>query len=85
MCKKHNPRKIDKCMEVLIEIINSSKVWKTLSCCCGHGKYPMTIIVTSNQSPIFEVFSNKIIPRKKRFYKKDREGYYFIPEVCSKR
>ena len=30
---------------------------------------------------VFELFSGKLINRKKRFYKKDKEGYYYIPEV----
>ena len=25
----------------------------------------------------------KVIPRKKRFYRRDPDGYYFIPEVCN--
>lgn len=28
-----------------------------------------------------EIFSGTVIPRKKRFYKKDKHGIYFIPEV----
>jgi len=29
----------------------------------------------------FELFSGKIIPRKIKFYKKDKQGYYYIPET----
>lgn len=28
-----------------------------------------------------EIISQKIIPRTRNFYKKDSEGYYYIPEV----
>jgi len=31
----------------------------------------------------FEVLSKTYIPRNKKFYKKDKDGYYFIPEVSS--
>ena len=83
MCKKTdykipNPR-IDKCMKNVIEILNLHKI-KTASCCCGHGKYPMTIICSSLGSH-YELFSGKHIPRKRNFYKRDEQGYYYIPEV----
>ena len=81
MCEKHNISKIDKCMINLINLINvKCKGIKTLACCCGHYKYPITIVVT-NGNIIWELMSNKIIPRKKRFYIKDDEGYYYIPET----
>ena len=47
MCKPHNPRKIDKCMKILIENLNDyfGDDIETLACCCGHGKYNMSLIV----------------------------------------
>ena len=30
---------------------------------------------------IFDLISEVDIPRKKKFYKKDKQGYYYIPEV----
>ena len=33
---------------------------------------------------IIEICSNKEIPRKRRFYVKDKNGYYYIPEVVGK-
>jgi len=78
MCKKlkgiHN--RIDKCMKNIIKIIPG-----TFGCCCGHGKYPMTIILKNVHGEFYEAFSDKIIPRKRKFYKKDKQGYYYIPEV----
>lgn len=53
---------------------------KTLGCCCGHGKYPMTIVI-ERYGLIEEVISGKEIPRKKEFYKMDCEGFYYIPET----
>jgi len=56
-----------------------------VACCCGHGKYPMTIIISDNiEEEIRDLCSDTIIPRKKRFYKKDKQGYYYIPETIKK-
>jgi len=81
MCKYHNIQNIDKCMKPLIKYLNAINI-KTLASCCGHNKYPMTIVVKSFiRTHGFEVLSRTLIPRKKRFYKKDKHGYYYIPEV----
>lgn len=73
---------IDPCMKNLIEFINDhSNLITVLGCCCGHFRYPMTIVVKTNDGEIFDLMSNIEIPRKKRFYKKDKQGYYYIPEV----
>jgi len=37
----------------------------------------MTIVVEGR----IEVLSGIVIPRKTRFYVKDGEGYYYIPEI----
>ena len=67
---------------------NIKMLWKlgliTKSCCCGHGKYPKTVIVEvgdSNKCVYMELISGIIIPRKKRFYKRDKFGFYYIPET----
>ena len=87
MCKfkdngEHN--RIDKCMKPLIQLL-SDQGYKTIACCCGHNKYPMTIIVKPELYPEkgggFEILSSTYIPRKRKFYKKDKKGYYYIPEV----
>ena len=52
-----------------------------VACCCGHGKYPMTIIIEGINGNHFDLVSGVSIPRKKRFYKRDKQGYYYIPEV----
>jgi len=51
------------------------------ACCCGHGKYPMTIVIEDNYGEFWEIIHNKQIPRSRNFYKKDKQGMYFIPEV----
>ena len=88
MCEAHNPRVIDKCMRPLISWLNKKHC--TVACCCGHKRYSMTIVVKEgidmpvgqkNKIVYREILSQKIIPRKRRFYIKDKEGYYYIPEV----
>ena len=58
--------------------------YKTLGCCCGHGKYERSIIIEVDGLHI-EYFSQKIIPRLRRFYVRDSAGVYFIPELIEKK
>ena len=85
MCKKKQfkycPSEIDECMKEEINKMDIGFI-KTLACCCGHSKYPKTIVIEHKLTgKPFEIFSAKFIPRKKKFYKKDKQGYYYIPEV----
>lgn len=85
MCKfdkKNDARRIDPCMKNIISFLQKFKVI-TKGCCCGHGKYPATIIVDLNGTP-YEIMHNIFLSRNKRFYVKDKQGYYFIPEVVNK-
>lgn len=72
--------RIDPCLREAIKSLNSMG-FKTLACCCGHNKYTKTIVYIGKKGLFFELFSGKHIPRKKKFYKKDSYGYYYIPEV----
>jgi len=89
MCKKTNYKtpnpRIDKCMRTYIDNLNSCLIpsIKIVACCCGHGKYPMTIVVKQNMfnTEYYELITGKAIPRTRRFYKRDKQGYYYIPEV----
>ena len=73
MCEKKQFKyclsEMDDCMKKRIEELNTSGI-VTLSCCCGHGKYPMTIVVRGHgfliKSPAFEILSQTEIPRKRR-------------------
>jgi hypothetical protein len=87
MCEKKylkqgycNPR-IDDCLKEAIELLNYQG-YKTLASCCGHNKYPTTIVVKHNNK-IYEIDSGIELGKRKRnrYYKKDNEGYYYIPEV----
>jgi hypothetical protein len=85
MCKlnkKSGNKRIDPCIEKLCA--NICDCCEIVASCCGHGKYPMTILVTRYDGDIMDIVSNAIIPRKKRFYKKDKQGYYYIPETIAK-
>jgi len=80
MYRKQKKIRLDKCLRNDIYVLNSDG-HKTLACCCGHGVYPMTIICRHKNGRIYELMSNKTIPRKRNFYKMDSKGYYYIPEV----
>jgi hypothetical protein len=90
MCKKLKGcgRKIDKCMTKLIEFINTHPNVKTIACCCGHGRYNMSIIVTYKTGldgdwewGVKELLSGVELGARKKYYKQDKDGYYYIPEV----
>jgi hypothetical protein len=88
MCKKVNYKtcntRIDKCMKNICNFIDKHTEWKCIGSCCGHKKYNPSILV---QHPAYkgrfalEIFSRIPIQRKRRFYKRDKQGYYYIPEV----
>ena len=91
MCKKlpYCAWKIDPCLIEEIRLLNQDLGFKTISSCCGHGKYEPTIIVRDELGLCYELYSeiqlNAYDRRKKkqfnRYYKKDSEGIYYIPEV----
>ncbi len=76
MCKvniKSGDTRIDPCMKPILKHIHGYIV----ACCCGHGKYPMTIIKKMgfyNDPYNLEIISGKVIPRKRRFYKRDKKA-----------
>jgi hypothetical protein len=74
-------RYVDKCMKLEVRRLNKDG-FKTLGCCCGHNKYPKTMIILWN-TKIYEYYSGKNIPRTRNFYKIDKEGIYYIPEVIA--
>jgi len=88
MCKKKQfkycPSTIDKCMRQCITTLDAmsdkGKI-KVVSCCCGHGRYNKTIVVKNSIGWTWELLSGINLGRKKRFYKRDSDGYYYIPEI----
>lgn len=97
MCKfnpKNDGRRIDFCMREVIKWLNNKHL--TILSCCGHGKYNPSIIIKEcreingkREICFVEIFSGKILRIKKspfdkdpkKFYKRDKQGVYFIPEV----
>lgn len=93
MCQKHNSKgiqlgerhiRIDNCMHPLISSLRhglDSNV-ETVACCCGHGRDPPSVVVRyKDTNKHLDIFSGKEIPRTRNFYRKDNDGYYYIPEV----
>lgn len=89
MCRfnpKNDSRRIDPCMKHLVNWLKNAD-YEVVACCCGHSKYPMSVVVRFrvNGKPYYvELLSDTGIKRAKKFYKKDKQGYYFIPEVMEK-
>ncbi len=86
MCEKTNYKtpnpRIDKCMEHFVKYIQNLDCDVSIkSCCCGHNKYPMTIVAHKLFGGHIDLVSGIKIPRKRNFYKRDKYGYYYIPEV----
>ena len=88
MCEKTNYHgtsntKIDKCIRPLINFLQGED-YDTIASCCGHGRYQVTVVIKERDSfkdTFVELFTQTTILRTRRFYVKDKEGYYFIPEV----
>lgn len=89
MCdwNKYGDTRIDPCMRRLIEWFKSTD-YEVKASCCGHNVYPMTIIVmfrTNGIANYYELLSGKVIPRTRRFYRRDKRGIYYIPEVSKEK
>ena len=72
--------RLDSCIRTFIkELANSD--FNTVASCCGHNRYPLTVICEHPNRTFYDLISGKTIPRKRNFYKKDKDGFYYIPEV----
>lgn len=94
MCKKRSSVKmklptgkvirVDKCL--IPDILGLWDIgFETLGSCCGHGKYPKTIVVRDDLGNLQEAFTSIRLPRVRRFYRMDIDGFYYIPEICGDR
>lgn len=75
--------RVDRCIRHLPFIL-SIRGFNVVACCCGHGKYPLSIICrhsVEHKMVYYDLISKTDIPRSKKFYVRDANGYYFIPEV----
>ena len=77
-------KKVDRCLSDILCFINGNTSFRTLGSCCGHGRYDMSIVCRSPFGFNVDICSGKIIPRKRRFYVTDKDGYYYLPEVLKK-
>ena len=71
--KKGNPRVRDKCLKNVLQLLSELGI-RTRGSCCGHSKYPVTIVIRVGNKAV-ELFSGKEISRTKRFilYKTNRK------------
>jgi hypothetical protein len=75
--------RVDPCIREHIAQMNKNG-FETLACCCGHGIYPRTVVVKVPSGKIAVFYDPNTlvyIPRTRNFYKKDENGFYYIPEV----
>ncbi len=75
--------RVDGCIRKMIQQLNSYGII-TAGSCCGHGRYPLSIVCKSANIDCeyyYELVSGVKIPRTRNFYVKDRYGYYYIPEA----
>jgi hypothetical protein len=96
MCEKkpYCNREIDACLREEVACINEAPLYTTILSCCGHEKYPKTVVVRDNLTrEVFEWFTGvQLAGRYGRetgryaFYKRDgmRKGdHYYLPEVLA--
>lgn len=82
MCVRGRPWRIDPCLRNLVHALKNNPFFTVLASCCGHGVYPMTIVVRGrSDQPTWELMTGAVIPRKRNFYRKDAKGRYYIPEA----
>lgn len=74
------PVRVDPCIRDLLREMNDNEI-QTLGSCCGHGKRSMSVVVRTPDGKIVETVSGVEIPRTRRFYKRDADGFYYIPEA----
>ena len=69
---KTSNTQIDKCMRNFIKIFKTNDVVDVLACCCGHGKYPMSVIVKFKvKSDLLRPF--ELFPEQEKEYKRRAE------------
>ena len=93
--KRSASRRIDPCLVDEIEELNKNGT-KTVASCCGHGKYPRSIIVIDADNKLrngknmcFDYdthtrvndYKPKLKKQNQKWYKRDDEGYYYIPQL----
>lgn len=77
--------RLDPCIRKLVIGLNELNV-HTLASCCGHGRYPRTFVYRAHRRVYAHALMRDVeIPRRRRFYKRDDKGFFYIPEVSRRR
>jgi len=74
----------DVCIRDFLQTLNLYGI-ETVGSCCGHGRYPLTVIWKRVDGKYFELISGVNIPRTRNFYRTDKDGFYYIPELSEKK
>ena len=82
-CIRNEIKEFNKAIKLLQPYLDDLKI---VASCCGHGKYAKTIILRQkiegdSEASYFDHLSGIEIPRTRNFYKKDKQWYYYIPEI----
>lgn len=83
---KSGANRVDPCIRPLIDVLKRGGAIPVASC-CGHGRYSITVVVKFGNKFLAVAYREKtdsaavILTHKRRFYRKDKQGYYYIPEL----
>ena len=77
--------RLDSCLRVKIDRLNKDG-FRTVASCCGHGRYPETILYRTAWGSVGVLGWPSIqISRTRNFYRQDSHGFYYIPEIQTRR
>lgn len=74
------PVRLDPCLRAKVETLNRRGI-VTVGSCCGHNRYQETILVRDRTGRVRVLGTKIIVPRTRNFYRRDRYGFYYIPEA----
>jgi len=81
VCEVGNKKfRVDGCIRQMIYQLNI-RGFDTVGSCAGHLRYPPSVVYKTMTNEYYELFSGVRIMRTKRFYIKDKDGFYYIPEA----
>jgi hypothetical protein len=72
--------RVDGCIRDMVYLLNVNGI-RTVGSCCGHLRYPLSIVYKTMTNEYYELISGVKIPRTRNFYKTDKDGFYYIPEA----
>jgi len=71
--------RVDACLRGFIKHLNEIG-FKTVACCCGHGKYPHSILILHPDGHVYDCYSKMTwLTVQRRYYERDGQGLYHIP------